>query len=105
MGPVGVVATAARYGSYCGIANGTNEAPFGPGTEADQTFGATWLVDLEVSYTMDALRVAFGAQDLFDTTPDRTLFANSNSGINRFPNNSPYGYNGRFIYTRLSYRF
>ena len=97
--------TGERYGSYCGIANGTNEAPFGPGTETDQTFGATWLFDAEVSYTMERLRIAFGVQDLFDTTPDRTLFANSNSGINRFPNNSPYGYNGRFIYTRLSYRF
>ncbi|MGE5715119.1 MAG: TonB-dependent receptor domain-containing protein [Acidobacteriota bacterium] len=104
-GPVGVVLSGGRYGSYCGIANGTNEAPFGPGTSADQTFGGTWLVDAEVSYTMDVLRVAFGAQNLFDTTPDLTLFVNSNSGINRFPNNSPYGYNGRFVYTRLSYRF
>ncbi len=104
-GPVEVVATGSRYGSFCGIANGTNEAPFGPGTSADQMFGATWLLDLELSYTIDRFRVAFGAQDLFDATPDATLFVNSNSGINRFPNNSPYGYNGRFIYTRLSYRF
>jgi iron complex outermembrane recepter protein len=104
-GPLGVVATGGRYGPYCGIANGTNEAPFGPGTSADQTFEATWLLDVEVSYTMDKLRVAFGAQNLFDATPDETLFVNSNSGINRYPNNSPYGYNGRFIYSRLSYRF
>ena len=63
------------------------------------------LLDFELSYALDKLRVSMGAQNLFDATPEETLFANSNSGINRYPNNSPYGYNGRFVYTRISYRF
>jgi iron complex outermembrane receptor protein len=104
-GPLNVAVTATRYGSFCGIANGSGEAPFGPGTAADQTFSAQWLVDLELSWVFSHLRVAVGAQNLGDATPDSTLFVNSNSGINRYPNNSPYGYNGRFAYTRVSYRF
>lgn len=104
-GSLNAAFTATRYGSFCGIANGSGEAPFGPGTSADQTFPANWLVDVEVSYAFSHLRVAFGFQNLGDVTPDQTLFVNSNSGINRYPNNSPYGYNGRFAYTRLSYRF
>ena len=64
-----------------------------------------WLFDLELAWTYSHLRVALGAQNIGDVTPDQNLFANSNSGINRFPNNSPYGYNGRFVYSRMSYRF
>lgn len=104
-GSLNAVLTATRYGSFCGIANGSGEAPFGPGTAVDQTFPANWLVDVELSYVFSHLRVAIGLQNAGDVTPDQTLFLNSNSGINRFPNNSPYGYNGRFAYTRLSYRF
>jgi iron complex outermembrane receptor protein len=105
LGSLNAVVTATRYGSFCGIANGSGEAPFGPGTAADQTFSSAWLLDLELSYVFSHLRVAVGAQNLGDATPDATLFVNSNSGINRYPNNSPYGYNGRFVYTRMSYRF
>lgn len=104
-GPVGVNVTATRYGSFCGLGNGSGEAPFGPGTALDQTFPSNWLFDVELGWTLSHLRVALGAQNIGDVTPDQVIFANSNSGINRFPNNSPYGYNGRFIYSRVSYRF
>jgi iron complex outermembrane receptor protein len=104
-GPVGVNVTATRYGSFCGLGNGSGEAPFGPGTALDQTFPSNWLFDVELGWTLSHLRVALGAQNIGDVTPDQVLFANSNSGINRYPNNSPYGYNGRFIYSRVSYRF
>lgn len=104
-GPVNVNVTATRYGPFCSIVAGSGEAPFGPGTASDQSFPSAWLLDFELGWTLSHFRVAVGAQNLGDATPDQNLFANSNSGINRFPNNSPYGYNGRFIYSRVSYRF
>ena len=69
-------------------------------------FGAKILVDLEVNYDFDSgLSLAFGAQNLFDTYPDEnTLAAQQGSGL-RYPESSPYGFNGGFYYFKASYHF
>ena len=64
--------------------------------------GAQWLVDLETSYTMKTgLTVSAGAQNLFDSYPDRT------TGIagTKYPEFSPYGFNGGYYYLRALYAF
>ena len=64
--------------------------------------GAQWLVDLETSYTMkNGLTVSAGAQNLLDSYPDRT------TGIagTRYPEASPFGFNGGFYYLRALYAF
>lgn len=105
-GPLGAVVKTTRYGSYCGIDNGTGDAPYGPASANDQTFSADWLVDVELSVALlDRIRIAVGADNVFDVVPDETKFVNSNSGINRYPRNSPFGFNGRFVYTRIAYGF
>ena len=68
---------------------------YGPGTSADQTFSATWLVDARDRRTCSATSASPSARRTSATRRRTlTLFVNSNSGINRYPNNSPYGYNG-----------
>ena len=85
----------ARYGEYCLVDRQV----------VPQTFEPEWLADLELGYRFAQFTLAIGAQNLFDTFPDRNLEANSNLGIFTYPSHSPFGMNGRFVYTRVSYRF
>jgi TonB dependent receptor. len=70
-----------------------------------QTFGARWLTDANVSYTiLRKYTFTAGADNLFDVYPDRDL-PPSFTGLGAIqPYNpaSPFGFNGRFVYARLS---
>lgn len=98
-GDLGATARVSRYGSFCGIDTAN---PIG-----DQTFSAKWLTDLDVSYRFGRVEVAIGADNIFDTFPDKTTAANNNNnfGIFTYPRNSPFGFNGRYVYARSSYTF
>jgi len=84
-----------RYGEYCLVDRQVVE----------QVFEAEWLTDLEIGYDFPRFTWAVGAQNLFDTFPDRNLEANSNLGIFTYPSHSPFGMNGRFVYSRVSFKF
>ena len=76
-------------------------------------YAAKWLSDLEISYNWRTYTFAVGAENLFDTFPDKNLRAGipsgsaqvGSAGVFLYPINSPFGMNGRFVYTRVSYRF
>ncbi len=69
------------------------------------TYGAKGLVDVEVGYTAPRMfRIFVGARNLFDTYPDRMSY-NNGFDIFPFPPASPFGYNGRFVYTRIDVDF
>jgi iron complex outermembrane receptor protein len=85
----------ARYGEYCLVDRAV----------VPQTFEPEWLADVELGYRFSRFTVAIGAQNVFDTFPDRNLPANDNLGIFTYPSSSPFGMNGRFVYTRASVRF
>ena len=100
-----------RYGEYCSLT--LLEAD-------DQTYAAEWVADAEVSYQWNQYTVAFGAENIFDNFPDRnrlfrlgpdgkptTALAQQagTGGTNSYPINSVFGMNGRFVYTRITYRF
>jgi iron complex outermembrane receptor protein len=93
---LGVLVRTGRYGEYCSFTNPANQ---------DQTFGAEWVTDVEVAYTFEHLTFAVGAQNIGDNFPDRNIGADANLGIFTYPRNSPFGMNGRFIYSRVSYTF
>ena len=62
------------------------------------------FMDLEGSYTFKlGITVAAGAQNLFDTYPSQNRYA----GVygSRYPESSPYGFNGGFYYLRALYAF
>ena len=72
----------------------------------DQTFSSKTLTDLEVSYRfLDTYRIALGANNLFNVYPDKQFQLNSNNGIFPYSGFSPFGFEGRFVYTRVTVRF
>ena len=87
--------------------------------EADypgQTFGAKFTSDLDISYTfMDNYTLTFGANNLFNTKPDRIapslsnpIFALTNSTADGqiYPRSGgPFGVNGGFWYGRIRVKY
>jgi iron complex outermembrane receptor protein len=65
----------------------------------EQVFGGKTLVDVEVGRRFSGMRWSLGARNLFDTYPDKNSLDNG-YGIFPWAGASPFGYNGRFIYTR-----
>lgn len=62
--------------------------------------GATW--DAEVSYeARDGLRISFGGENILDKFPTRS---DNFRGIFPYSSSSPWGFNGRYFYTRISAR-
>ena len=74
---------------------------------SDQTTGNAALVDLEARYTFpQRVQVAFGVTNVLDEYPNYTPGAiNSPTGSIGFPAYSPFGFNGRFLYGRISYNW
>lgn len=59
----------------------------------------------EVGYLLPRnLNVSVGVRNLFDKYPD-SLNASNGFGIFLYPQPSPFGYNGRFVYTRVEVAF
>jgi iron complex outermembrane receptor protein len=82
------------YGEYTSSLYGYCEA-------CAQTYSGKGLVDAELGYRlMPGLKLSVGARNLFDAYPDRMRPENG-FDIFPFPPASPFGYNGRFVYTRL----
>ena len=75
-----------------------NSAPGLCGT-CEQEFGAKTLFDLEAGHQFSGVRWVLGVRNLFDTFPDQNTLDNG-YGIFPWAGASPFGYNGRFIYTR-----
>lgn len=66
-----------------------------------QTYGAKGLVDVELGFApVSGFKVSLGSRNLFDVYPDK-MSANNGFDIFPFPPASPFGYNGRFVYTRV----
>ncbi len=86
----------------------------------DQTFSAKWITDASASLTLRRIyTLTIGADNLLDVYPDRNRIpgnpfngtggtpgngtsGNGNVGIFPYSGVSPFGFNGRFIYGKLS---
>ncbi|HUQ81915.1 MAG TPA: TonB-dependent receptor [Gemmatimonadaceae bacterium] len=109
-GVLGGVVRAQRFGEVTNrqIRVATNQP-------SDQTFSAKWITDVSGSYRLlNRVTFALGADNVFDIYPDvqddqwnvATGFAgNSNFGMNPYSGISPFGFNGRFFWAKLSYGF
>lgn len=93
----GFSATLTRYDRFVAV-NSTNPA-------LDQTFGAKWLLDLAVDYTLDRWTFTLGGDNVLDTYPDRTIAATSNNGALPYSVFSPFGFNGAYAYGKVAYRW
>jgi iron complex outermembrane receptor protein len=77
-----------------------------------EDYGGKGLVDAEIGYRFDSVKLAVGVRNLFDTYPDQpssdrdtglggtSKEFNDNFGIFPWAAASPFGYNGRFVYAR-----
>ena len=68
------------------------------------------LLDLEASYFFDfGVTLAAGVDNLFDTYPTRLRpehrKGNGYDAGQKYPNTSPYGFNGGFYYFRAAYEW
>jgi iron complex outermembrane receptor protein len=119
IGRFGVTARTTRYGKVISpqgtplAPNATSLTAFSPD---DIFLGAKWITDLEVRLRgHDGVEFAIGANNLFDVYPDRSPFGpRPNVPGTFFPANqiyipysifSPFGFNGRFVYGRVSVNF
>lgn len=95
-GPVKVLARATRYGGYTESSNLA---------ASDRTFGGKWIADAEIGYQLtSALDLAVGANNLFDTYPDRNG-AIAFDGSGQYGGFAPFGLNGGFYYARVGVKF
>ena len=119
VGPIGITARTTRFGKV--VSPGTVAPPTDPlsltGYGPDDIFlGAKWVSDLELRFTVrKKLQFAVGADNLFDVYPDRSPFGARPSTVGGvYPANqqyipysifSPFGFNGRYLYGRVSLDF
>ncbi len=79
-----------------------------------ERYGAKTLFDLELGYRLTPVKIALGAKNIFNTYPDRpsstrvvdtdgSTSKDFNDNFNTFPwaAASPFGYNGRYLYSRI----
>lgn len=81
-----------------------------PGTladgSADNHTGDRGLVDAEVRYTFPVgLTASIGADNLFDVYPRQIAPYQNTTSAAPFSSFSPFGFNGRFVYGRLAYKW
>ena len=89
--------SATRYGSFT-VRNSATAA-------RDQTYDASWVLDASASFKpSENWKLTLGADNLLDQYPDRTAdLQNSTWGMLPYSNYSPYGFNGAYVYGRISY--
>jgi iron complex outermembrane receptor protein len=73
----------------------------------DYSTDSATLIDLEGRYAFEqGVSLAVGVENVTDEYPNFTpATINGATGSVGFPQYSPYGFNGRFLYARLSYAF
>jgi iron complex outermembrane recepter protein len=106
LGRVSGLGRLSYYGSFASAQPGFCD-------QCREEYGGKGLVDAEVGYQFNLVKVAIGVRNLFDTYPDQPSsdvvvdedgnFArdyNNNFGTFPWAAASPFGYNGRFAYAR-----
>lgn len=94
LGGFGATARASYYGDV-------NQP--GSTVAGDTHTGKKTVVDLEARYQIiKNIGLAIGANNLFDTYPEPLSLANNTTGAVAFPYYSPFGFNGRYLYGRIS---
>jgi iron complex outermembrane receptor protein len=95
-------ANVTRYGTVADLINVGEDGE-------DQTFAARWLLNVSASYNWDAWTFTLGADNLTNVYPTKAADSNPHElgpifGVPYSPI-SPFGFNGRYIYGKVSYRF
>lgn len=88
-----------RYGSVTRV----NADP-----TTDQVFSARWLLNTSVGYAIDAWNFTVGVDNVTNQYPTRVKATNTGedfaSGL-QYSALSPFGFNGRYMYAKVGFRF
>ncbi|MCR6663535.1 MAG: TonB-dependent receptor [Luteimonas sp.] len=91
---------ATRYGAY------TTRQASAALAARDQTFGAKWLLDVSASYRpSENWTLTLGADNVLNEYPDENIYLNSTTGQFPYNSQSPFGFNGAYVYGRIGYRW
>jgi iron complex outermembrane recepter protein len=95
-----------RFGATLrGVRYGEVLSP-GTGPANDLELQAKWVVDLEGRMDVtEKVRLALGADNVFDVYPTRSPAALNSTGATPYSNLAPFGRNGRHLYGRLTVAF
>lgn len=113
LGIVGATVRANRFGSVWTAVNGALTAPLGT-VAGDFKLTPKWVTDVEVRvHPIQQVTLAVGADNVFDTYPDRLPTGGATGAPGFTPNSyflpysqlSPFGFNGRFLYGRVAFQF
>jgi iron complex outermembrane receptor protein len=118
VGPFGITARTTRYGkvlspgSAAPVSDPTSLTALGPD---DIRLAPKWITDLEIRAKSGPAEFAIGANNIFDVYPTRSPYGPRPASVGGvYPANqeyipfsifSPFGFNGRYIYGRMSVNF
>lgn len=72
----------------------------------DQTFGKQWVANLVLGYRVsDHWNATLGANNLFNSHPDKQIVAERSPTVSEYSNLAPEGANGTWLYARVNYTF
>ncbi|WP_297799347.1 TonB-dependent receptor [uncultured Brevundimonas sp.] len=78
----------------------------GASAATDLQLGDALIADVEARYRFtDNVTLSIGADNVLDQYPRQSLRENNTTGAFPFSNFSPYGFNGRYVYGRLSLKW
>jgi iron complex outermembrane receptor protein len=95
MGSWHSLARASYYGGFASAQPGYCDA-------CRETYGGKTLIDVETGWAFDRINLSFGVRNLFDVYPDQADPVSQMNSFGIFPwaAASPFGFNGRYVYTR-----
>lgn len=107
--PVGLTVRTNRYGRVLSTGSSTDLAiPAGQGV-ADYWLEPRWITDVELRVqALPGVQLAVGADNVFDVYPTRAPAGGvygSNNYFLPYSSFSPFGFNGRFVYSRIAFNF
>jgi iron complex outermembrane recepter protein len=99
LGDFGVTARTTRYGRAVSpgtLVDGSNDIILSP----------KWVMDLEGRFTFqERMTFAFGAENITDEYPDATPARLNTTNATPYSSYSPFGFQGRYIYGRVTYNW
>jgi len=93
----GFNATATRYGEFTEL-HATDPLQ-------DQTFGASWTLDLAASYRLNNWEFTLGGDNVLNEYPDESKLVRGTRNYLPYNTASPYGFNGAFGYFKIGYKW
>jgi iron complex outermembrane receptor protein len=91
----GLTGTALRYG---GVTEYSSTS-----ADNDDIYPAKWIFNASFDYYRDRWTFTLGADNVFDTYPQKAPEGSNYHGIFRYPSSSPFGSQGAFVYGKVKY--